>query len=325
MCWLRALLVAMTLVLTLSASAATLAEVERLVKKRDPRALAQAQSLVEAQDASAQAWILLARAQLQKGEAEDAVGSAEKAVELAPEDAQAHFWLGNALGMRIGQVNMLRKMGMAPDLRDAFEAAVRLDPSLLDARAALIQFYLQAPSAMGGGIEKAKAQVAEIARRNAVRGHLAQATVDRYEEDTDAMNRSIDAAVAAIPSLPTDDAQSRLSLVLSLVALERFDQARDVLAAWVAVQPAVATPHYQLGRLAAMSDRYLEEGVAALKRYLDGGLTRAENDPKDTNAWWRLGQIHVKQGDPVAARRAFETALRLDPNNAEAKKDLAAL
>jgi cytochrome c-type biogenesis protein CcmH/NrfG len=309
---------------TSTAAFANVTDIEALLKARDPGALSRAQAFVDANEANARAWVLLARAQLQKGEAEDALESAEQAVELAPNDAQAQFWLGNALWTRINEVNMLRKMTMAPDLRDAFEAAVRLDGNLLDARSRLIQYYLH-PAAPGGGVEKAQAQVAEIARRNPVRGHLAQATIDRFNEDDAAVARSIDAAVATAPSLRPDDAESRLSLVLTLVALERFDQAREVLAGWSAAQPAAAAPRYQLGRLAAMSGRFLDEGAAALKRYLDGGLTRAENDPQDTNAWWRLGQIQAKQGDKAAARTSFQTALRLDPDNAEAKKSLDAL
>ncbi len=308
-----------------SAAFANVADIESLLKVRDPGALAKAQAFVEANEANARAWVLLARAQLQRGEADDAIDSAEKAVELAPNDPQAHLWLGNSLGARIGQVNVLRKMAMAPDLRDAFEAAIRLDPSLIDARSALIQFYLQAPEAVGGGIDKAKAQVAEILKRNAVRGHLAQATIDRFNEDDAALARSIDAAVAAAPTLPAEDIDSRASLTINLIALERYDQARAFLAAWTAAQPDAAAPHYHLGRLAALSGRFLDEGAAGLKRYLEGGLRRGDNDPKDTNAWWRLGQIQAKQGDTAAARTSFQTALRLDPANAEAKKSLDTL
>jgi cytochrome c-type biogenesis protein CcmH/NrfG len=305
---------------------ANAADIEALLKARDPGALSRAQAFVEANEANARAWVLLARAQLQKGEAEEAVESAEQAVELAPNDAQAQFWLGNSLGMRIGQVNMLRKMAMAPDLRDAFEAAVRLDGNLLDARSALIQFYLQAPGAMGGGVEKAQAQQAEIAKRNPARGHLAQATIERaHNKDNAAAMRAIDAAVAAAPALPADDIATRVMVGTSLVALERYADARTYFLGWAAAQPGHAAPHYQLGRLAALSGEFLDEGAAGLKRYLDGGLARAESDPMDTAAWWRLGQIRAKQGDKAAARTAFQTALRLDPANAEAKKDLQAL
>ena len=308
-----------------SAAFANVTDIEALLKARDPGALSRAQAFVEANEANARAWVLLARAQLQKGEAEDAVESAEQAVELAPNDAQAQFWLGNSLGVRINQVNMLRKLAMATDLRDAFEAAVRLDGNLLDARSALIQYYLH-PAAPGGGIEKAQAQQAEIAKRNPARGHLAEATIQRaHFEDNAAALRAIDAAVAAAPTLPADDIDTRVMVGSSLVALERYADARTYYLAWASAQPRHAAPHYQLGRLAAISGQFLDEGSAGLKRYLDGGLSRGENDPKDTAAWWRLGQIQAKQGDKAAARTSFQTALRLDPANAEAKKDLEAL
>jgi tetratricopeptide (TPR) repeat protein len=309
-----------------TAAFASVADIEGLLKVRDPGALAKAQAFVEANEANARAWVLLARAHLQKGEIDEALDSAEQAVELAPDDAQAQFWLGNSLGARIGQVNMLRKMAMAPDLRDAFEAAVRLDGNLLDARSALIQFYLQAPGAIGGGVEKAQAQVAEIAKRNPARGHLAQATIERaHNRDNAAAMRAIDAAVAAAPALPADDIDTRVMVGNSLVALERYGDARAFYLDWTAAQPRHAAPHYQLGRLAAISGEFLDEGSAGLKRYLDGGLARGDNDPRDTAAWWRLGQIQAKQGDTAAARMSYQTALRLDPANAEAKKSLDAL
>ena len=309
-----------------AAFAAPLDDIEALLKARDPDALAKAQAFVEANEANARGWVLLARAQLQKGEADEAVDSAEEAVELAPNDAQAQLWLGNSLGVRIGQVNMLRKMTMAPDLRDAFEAAVRLDGNLLDARSALIQFYLQAPEAIGGGVEKAKAQVAEIAKRNPARGHLAQATIERaHNKDDAAALSAIDAAVAAAPALPADDIDTRVMVGSSLVALERYADARTYYLAWATAQPQHAAPHYQLGRLSAISGQFADEGSAGLKRYLDGGLLRGENDPRDTAAWWRLGQIQAKQGDTAAARTSLQTALRLDPQNTEAKTSLSAL
>ena len=318
----RFLVVALSAALSLPVLAATPAEVDALLKKRDPQALAQAQALAEAQDESATAWVLLARAQLQAGNVDDALDSAEEAVERDENNAQAQLWLGNLLGVRIGQVNMLRKMTMAPDLRDAFEAAVRLDPSLIDARVALISFYLQAPAAIGGGMDKAKAQVAEISRRNAARGHLAQMNIDRHNKDTAAAEASFRAAIATVRP---EDRDTRLALGLNLQGLEKWDEAHAFFQKWATEQPAVGAPHYQIGRLAAVSGKFLDEGASALKRYLSSGMVLAESDPSPTNAWWRLGQIQAKQGDKATARTSFQAALRLDPANAEAKKSLQGL
>lgn len=284
--------------------------------------LAEAEARVEADEGNAAAWIALARAQLLEGLADEAVDSAEEAVELAPEDPQAHYWLGNSLGMRIGQVNLLRKMAMAPDLRDAFETAVRLDPDLLDARSALVQYYLQAPPVAGGGIDKARAQVAEIARRNPARGHLAQISIHRHNKDEAAAAKSLDAAVAAVRP---DDRAARLGVGMALQTSQRWDEAFAYFRRWTDEQPRAATPRYQIGRLAALSGRHLEAGADALRAVLAGGLGRVDNDPDDAAAWWRLGQIEAHRGRKDAARAAFHAALRLDPADEEVKKSLRAL
>jgi cytochrome c-type biogenesis protein CcmH/NrfG len=77
--------------------------------------------------------------------------------------------------------------------------------------------------------------------------------------------------------------------------------------------------------VAAVSGEHLDTGATALRTVLGGGFERHESDPRDTAAWWRLGQIESHRGAKDAARAAFQTALRLDPSNEEAKKALAAL
>ncbi|MFN3965844.1 MAG: hypothetical protein ACK4JC_10610 [Silanimonas lenta] len=70
--------------LTAPAFGSSVAQVEALVLKRDATALVQAQALAKAQPHSAEAHVLLARAQLQAGKASDAIESARTATQLAP-------------------------------------------------------------------------------------------------------------------------------------------------------------------------------------------------------------------------------------------------
>lgn len=141
-----------------SALAITTQKVKLLVEARDKKALANADALTKAEPKNAETWILLTRSRLQANQAEAAIESAEKAIKLAPNNSQSHFWLGNAYGARVGQVGMFSQMSMAPKIRDAFEKTVALDPNNLDARKGLLQFYLQAPSVIGGGKDKDKAK-----------------------------------------------------------------------------------------------------------------------------------------------------------------------
>jgi hypothetical protein len=62
---------------------------------------------------------------------------------------------------------MFRAMGMAGDIREAFQKAVELDPSNMDAQFGLMGYYLAAPAIAGGGIDKARDQARAIARVDA--------------------------------------------------------------------------------------------------------------------------------------------------------------
>lgn len=306
-------------VCTSSAFAISTPEVKLLVEARDKKALSSADALTRAEPKNAEAWILLSRARLQASQAESAITAAEKAAKLSPNNSQAYFWLGNSYGSRIGQVGMFSQMSMAPKLRDAFEKTVALDPDNLDAREALVQFYLQAPAVIGGGKDKANAQVNEISRRDAARGHLARAQVFISEKNNAAAIKSYEAAYAAKPS----DKNIRMALGIGYQMTERWNQAFKHFRAWTAQDDKAGPAWYQIGRTSALSGLQLEEGIAALQKYL--GMPHAANDPQNKNAYHRLGQLYVKIGKKAEAKAALQAALELDPKFADAKTELAKL
>ena len=301
------------------AFAQTLPDVRTLVESRSPNALAAAEALVKAEPKNGSAWVMLTRARVHARRYEKAVEAGERATALAPDDAQAFLWLGNALGNRIGEVGMISKMALAPDLRDAFERAIKLDPSLVEARTALIEFYLQAPGAMGGGIDKARAQVAAIARYDRARSHLAQARIALHEKKPADALKAYEQAYALKPK----DPQIRLAVIVGYQEAKRWPDALAAIQRWIADDPKSNNAHYQLGRLAAVSGQYLDEGEAALRRYLT--MPRDKDDPEPKNAQYRLGQVLARAGRRDEARVAYQAALKLDPKMKEAKDALAAL
>ncbi len=302
-----------------SAFAITAADVKLQLESRDKKALVSAEALAKAEPKNAEAWILLTRARLQSSQAEAAVESAEKAVKFAPNNSQSYFWLGNAYGSRVGQVGMFSQMSMAPKIRDAFEKTVALDPNNLDAREALLQYYLQAPSVVGGGKDKANAQVGEIAKRDVARGHLARAQIFMSEKNTAAALKSYEAAYAAKPS----DKNIRMALGVGYQMAERWNDAFKHFRAWTTQDEKVGSAWYQIGRTSALSGLQLDEGIAALQKYL--GMPHAANDPQNKNAYHRLGQLYAKAGKKAEAKAALQAALKLDPKFADAKAELAKL
>jgi tetratricopeptide (TPR) repeat protein len=301
------------------AIARTLPEVQAMVEAKASGALAAAEALAKESPNDANSWVMLTRARMQAKQAEKAIAAGEKAAALGPKNAQAFYWLGNAYGNRIGEVGMLSKMTMAPKLRDAFERAVKLDPALLDARSSLIEFYLQAPGAIGGGIDKARAQATAIAKYDRVKGLMAQARIAMHEKKTAEALKAYETAYGLKP----DDPQLRLTLILFYQEAKRWKDAYTIARQWTVEEPKKAKPWYQIGRLAAESGQYLTEGEAALRTYLK--LGRETGDPEPKHARYRLGQILAKAGRKDEARAELQAALKIDSKFKEAKEALAAL
>ncbi|MGE5837345.1 MAG: hypothetical protein ACM4AI_22925 [Acidobacteriota bacterium] len=61
--------------------------------------------------------------------------------------------------------------------------AVKLDPTSVDAAEARLDFFLGAPSIVGGGVGKARAEAARLATLDAYRGAMAKAKIAEHEKD----------------------------------------------------------------------------------------------------------------------------------------------
>jgi len=253
------------------------------------------------------------------GDAERAEDLAEDLVEAEPDNAEAHNVYGEVLSVRINQVNVFRKMGMAGDMREAWERAVALDPGHLDAHMSLLRYYLQAPAIAGGGRDKALAQAERIATVDKAAGYRAKAVYWTSGQQFDQALAEYEAAAAEFP----DDLDIRFEYGIYLQRVEDWDKAYEVHAAVAATDATRMDAEYQVGRTAVMSGRFLEQGAAALQRYL--GHTPGAGDPPLAWAHTRLGQVYLHLGRADDARAEFKQALALDPKHEEAKKQLAAL
>lgn len=256
---------------------------------------------------------------LRKGDLDAAAERLEEAVEQAPDDAEAHHLLGAVYGRQAGAGSMFTKMRLVSKIKDGFERAVALAPDKVEYRESLLQFYAAAPSAVGGGLDKARGQAAEIAKRDPVRGDLAHAVIARVESKPDEAIALLKSAHAKRP----DDARLGVQIGILLQDQKRYDEAFAWFQTLVAKQPSAMGAWYQLGRTAVLANTRLTEGEAALKRYLAG--TPGEQDPPHAAAHWRLGMIYELMKRVGEARAQYEAALKLDPAHAESKAALKKL
>ncbi len=275
----------------LAAAAIDPAQLKAATDLYNQRKTAEAQqafeSLAKADAANAEVQFFLGRIALQKDDSEKAVAYFEKAVSLAPNDSRYHHRLGDAYGRAAQKASLFSQMGLAKKCKTSYEKAVELDRSNVDARQALMSFYLQAPGIAGGSTEKAQALAEETKQFNAPRSRLMLATV--YT------------------------AQKKYDLAFALF--------EDVLKE----KPDDYTALYQIGRLAASTGQSLDRGLTALRRCVE--LPVPEGEPGHAPAWWRIGNILEKKNDRTGARAAYEAALKVDakfPQAIEALKKLSA-
>lgn len=138
-------------------------------------AVAAANSLVAASPTEPEAYLMLGNVCVAKEDPDGAVKACEKAVELAPANSEYQRQLGDTYGFAAQKAGMWSKMSWAKKCRIAYEKAVELAPNNLNARNSLMGYYQNASSMMGGGMDKAYEQAAEIRKLDASRGRLAYA------------------------------------------------------------------------------------------------------------------------------------------------------
>ena len=265
---------------------------------------------------NARAHFYLGRIALHQTRFDAAIQHLEKAVALEPAVAAHHAWLGRAYGQLAVRSGLRKKFSLGKRSRAALERAVELDPSNLEARSWLMQFYLLAPRIVGGSTSKARAHAAELAKRSEFRGALARAWIAEDDGKHDDAAREYRTAIVREP----DSLIAYWGLAQLWHRAERFDSAFALMDGVIARHPDAMPAYYYYGRGSSLSGRRLPEAVRALTRYV--AYTPHEGEPPQSSAHYRLGWVYERMGDRAAARREYEASLRLEPTRSEVKEAL---
>lgn len=313
-----------------------------------------AEERLESDPADGEAHYWLARVKIEAGELEAAQPLAEKAAAALPRRADVRFWMAVVYGRQAESAGLLRRWGLARRFKKEAEAAAALDPSFIDARMALIDFHLRAPSIVGGDEARAEALAAELARLDPSRGWLARARIARHHRRNDTIEELYRRAVEA-------DRHSYGALVelarFYLFEAKRYDDAEDAAARAVKLDASRAAAYPLLAGVYARQkrwsdldavlaqldaqvpdDRYAYYFAAAVLLAHTDELARAERflrqylaqEPEigtapHTVAHLQLGKVLARQGRTRDAVQELETLLALDPGAKDAKAELARL
>ena len=270
-----------------------------------------------ARDAAAAFY--LGRIAMEERRSDRAADYFEAATRLDPKNATYFLWLGRAYGREAQNANVLRQPGLAKRTKAAWEHALELDPENLDARADLIQYYVQAPGFLGGSTQKALEQAEKIRKRNALRGYLELGTLyEREKKLADAEKAYLGAAKE-----PSERHVGEYRLGVFYQSTGAYDKAFELFEQMIAAHPSEFGALFQIGKTGAMSGQRLERATSALEAYLQ--TTPGRNDPSLAAAHWRLGMVHEKRQDRQRAKAEYETAVRLDPTFKQATESLKKL
>ena len=188
-------------VVALHANAQCSPAIQTLVNEQKyDEARAEAQALIAKNASDDVALHCMGRVYTAMDKAGDAAGWFEKAIKANDKVSVHHLWLGNSIGEQAQHASKLKQPFLARRMKSEFEKAVELDPTSIDGRHGLIQFYSQAPGVMGGSLDKAKEQAREIEKLNAVRGHLEMGQLlENKDKDLAGAEREYTAAMTASP------------------------------------------------------------------------------------------------------------------------------
>jgi len=241
---------------------------------------------------------------------------ASKAITLDDGKSDSHLLLGNSLSGLLDSAGMFKKMSLARQMKAEFERAVAEDPKSIPARAALVEFYMQAPSIVGGGRDKAIEQAKLVSGLDPVEGHYAMASVDLSQKLFSDAEQEYKAAIAADPKR----AKSYVQLAFVYIAEKKDSETPALFKQAVEADPNYLPGYFGVARSDLLARQNLDEAERFLKKY----LTRwpEEGDPGLANAHWRLGQVYEKQGKKDLAIAEWQEALKITPTYKPAQDSL---
>ena len=275
-----------------------------LAAGRVDEALHSLQQDVQRSPQDAESYNLLCRAYFAMDEWDHAISNCERARSLDPQNSMYSLWLGRALGEKADRAGFISAAGLVKKVRTSFESAVQLDPKNWEARTDLAEFYLEAPSIVGGGKDKARQQADALMWLNPAMGHWILGRIAEKEKNPAEAEREYRAEIT------TSHGCSRgwLDLAIFFHHQDRVDEMEQAV---LQVESSrVDRPESLMDGASLLfhAGRNYPLAIRLLRRYLSDGPV--EEGPA-FKAQVLLGEILEKQGDRQAAASQYRSALAL--------------
>ncbi|HEY0162706.1 MAG TPA: tetratricopeptide repeat protein, partial [Edaphobacter sp.] len=290
------------------------AQAEALLKQgRVDEASAMLKQGISSQPQDDEAHLLLCRVYYAQEMADPAVQECETATHNNPSSSNAQMWLGRVYGLKASQSSMFSAFGVARKVRSAFERAVQLNPANVQAMSDLGQFYVEAPSIVGGGTDKAQALAAKMMPRSAAKAHRILGMAAKKKNDPATAESEFKSAIAAgkNPEAWIDLAllyQDQKQTDKAVAAIESSVQANRTQNAALVDAASILT---NMNRQPELAEKLLRDYLASSAKTDDAPAFRVH---------LQLGNLLKQRGDTEGARKEYAAALSLASGYAPARK-----
>ncbi|MBK5291300.1 MAG: tetratricopeptide repeat protein [Acidobacteriia bacterium] len=202
----------------------------------------------------------------------------ERAIVQEPKRSGLHHWLGKSYGRRAETSIFITAGRWASKCRQAFEKAVELDPENVEAMSDLMEYYIEAPGFLGGGMDKASAMAARIGKLDPVEMHYAQARLAEERKDFMTAEKHLRAAADLAPR----QMGRILDLAKFLARQGRVQESDAVFQRAARITPEDPKLLFAMAQAYVQNRRNLAEARQLLERFLAAPLT--PDDPPRADA-----------------------------------------
>lgn len=283
-------------------------EMEQAIAAYESDNLADAKLLLEQQPKSALKLVYLGKIAFAQEQLEQAEEYFEDALKLDKTSSEAHYMLGSVSMQLAASASIFSAPGYASTAKESLAKAIELEPSHIEAMIALAQFYIYAPSIVGGDIDKAEALAMQLAKYSKLESLYVNQMIFHKKGAKDQLAQLSQQLMSEF----SDSAEAVLTPGFIYQELEQYEQAFSAFEKSRALSRQDKddlSPEYalfQIGKTAVLSETRLEQGVKALQEYID--LEQALSVPSIDWATYRLAQLKHLQGDKQQALKLASNA-----------------
>jgi len=272
-----------------------------------------AKELFEKDKDSAVSKLYLGRLEMKNGNLDEAEELIKEALDMKPNNSNYHYWFASISGIQAGNASIFSAPGYASDSKEHFIKAVELDPNNVQALSGLVSFYTQAPSIVGGSIDKARELSAKLTELDNKEGLAAQINIHKQEDEMEEFLKKSEVLAASFPNSP----EALLKAGFSFQTAKKYEKSfqyftkasnitEEQLDSSLSVREkrgekaASLSALYQIGRNGVLGNTHIEEGIKALESYLT--LEPMKGQPSHSWAKVRLAALYLKNGNKVKAK-----------------------